>query len=335
MLKQAVVIIITIVITSILSIFTIDIIAQESSIMPDNSIISNTTAADIFVNQTNNLNTDSPLKEVIGKYSNSDSGLEIVFPEGWKGLEVTGGGGNISSMVVVAPAALSIKQEGKPEISMSLTIANTTIPSLPPEICQKLSSRFITLIGNINALEEGYECVIIDKDDNELLYKTKTLSLPTGNKYVFIDYTAVPPTNYEKYITDFDESIRTLKVTSAGANNVSSTSLMLNNTTESQPILSVIEQEQFLQLLEREQTQPLTEDQQLLLPPSDQNNMTITSQEQQPLEQLPPSAENQSSLTPITPEQKIANETTTMPSPSLAPLPPDEQHQELLPPSPP
>jgi hypothetical protein len=30
---------------------------------------------------------------------------------------------------------------------------------------------------------------------------------------------------------------------------------------------------------------------------------------------LTPSTENQSSLTPITPEQQLANETTTMPSP--------------------
>ncbi len=161
------------------------------------------------------------LKEVKGKYMNDIFGVEITLPNGWTGMELITGGiggvdfilggffaspeGDISNIDMDSPImTMYIIDAKKGDVS----VEDTSETFEEPE-CKALSSSLVDILG-VKGFEMEMECTI---DDTIKRAKGLFISQEEGDfiRSIIVTFMA-PKSLYEQYIDDFENSLRTLKV---------------------------------------------------------------------------------------------------------------------------
>ncbi len=154
---------------------------------------------------------------ISGAYVNEEAGVEIVFPEGWEGMEISGEG---STIVSVYPGGLEgISGEGIPS-GMSLIVSEKTEveepdPSEPQNVpedstvdCGTATVSNVNVAG-VTAIQSVVECTV---DDTAI--KTKTVMVDTEARWVMASFTG-PTAEYDQNVGEFDSSVATLEVDGA------------------------------------------------------------------------------------------------------------------------
>jgi hypothetical protein len=154
---------------------------------------------------------------VSGAYANEETGVEIVFPDGWEGMEISAEG---STIVSVYPGGLEgITGEGIPS-AMSLIVSEKTEveepdpeePQNAPEDstvdCGQATVSNVNVAG-VTAIQSVIECTI----DGESM-KTKTVIVETEARWVMASFMG-PSAEYDENIGEFDSSVGTLEVDGA------------------------------------------------------------------------------------------------------------------------
>ncbi len=160
-------------------------------------------------------------KEVKDKYVNDVFGIEITLPEGWSGMELITTG--LSSDIGLLGGFIASPNDTNKESELPTTImmaifdvrkAKTTVDT--PEIepgkkpdCKVLSSSLVDIQG-IKGFETEIKCTI---DNETMRMKGLLLSQEEGESLRGIGITFMASeSRYEQYINDFNESLKTLKV---------------------------------------------------------------------------------------------------------------------------
>jgi hypothetical protein len=177
---------------------------------------------------------DEGLKKVEGKYANTDVGIEIDLPKDWSGFEMLLDLGIMETLIVAAalggtdPDAMMSAMPEKPTIMLAV-LSMTTEEGMestdnPPQLnqagfeCTPATFRTVKVSG-VDTLEAIIECTS-DVDGKEVHAKGKTFFLnqesaeKTGSVTVMF---AAPSEMYDATVNEFDESMKTLKVTGATA----------------------------------------------------------------------------------------------------------------------
>lgn len=153
-------------------------------------------------------------KEVKGKYVDSSTGVEVVFPEGWSGMEMKTDTG---VTVMVMQGGMTDQQKDNMVVMMLNVMSKQPSVNTPPEMkpptekkvdCKLLSSKD-TKVNNAPATEVVTEC------SGEISVKMKAYELQTEKKWVSLMYSSMPSSNYDSQVTSFEDSVKTLKVPNA------------------------------------------------------------------------------------------------------------------------
>jgi hypothetical protein len=154
---------------------------------------------------------------ISGAYVNEEAGIEIVFPDGWEGMEISSAGVTIVS---VYPGGLEgASGEGIPA-SMMLMVgdkgeAEEPDPSEPQNVPEDGQVDCGTAtVGNVNvagvtAVQSVIECTV-----DGTTIKTKTVIVDTEARFVVAGFTA-SSAEYDQNIGEFDSSLATLEVDGA------------------------------------------------------------------------------------------------------------------------
>ena len=152
--------------------------------------------------------------EVSGAYVNTEAGVEIEFPAGWEGTEISTQG---STIVSVFPGGLEAAGSGT---AMSLIVSDKTDapepdPSGPPNVpedstveCGTASVSNVNLAG-VTAIQSTVECTI-----DGTATKTKSVIVDTQTKWVLASFTG-PSAEFDQNVAAFDSSLATLEVDGA------------------------------------------------------------------------------------------------------------------------
>ena len=151
---------------------------------------------------------------VSGAYVNAEAGVEIEFPAGWEGTEISAQG---STIVSVFPGGLEAAGSGT---AMSLIVSDKTDapepdPSDPPNVpedstveCGTAAVSNVNLAG-VTAIQSTVECTI-----DGTATKTKTVIVDTETKWVLASFTG-PSAEFDQNVGEFDSSLTTLEVDGA------------------------------------------------------------------------------------------------------------------------
>lgn len=160
-------------------------------------------------------------KEVKDKYVNDVFGVEITLPKGWSGMELitTGESPKMGLLggFIAWPGDTNNESNMPTTIMMAIFDAKKTqAPVDTPEIepgkkpdCKVLSSSLVDIQG-IKGFETEIKCTV---DDETMRMKGLFLSQEEGESLRGIGITFMASeTRYEQYINDFNNSLKTLKV---------------------------------------------------------------------------------------------------------------------------
>lgn len=168
---------------------------------------------------------------VQGSYTDVTSGLKVTFPSGWNGYE-TIDSDNVKTVSVSIPS-----QSSTPSSSSSKKFAD----SIPPYIFLEISPKNTMLISekqlhyknivNYDRIESTKSCALLSSNNitihsvpaKEIAYScpfafnpsvkqvTKAVAIDTSQVNIAIEFTAVSESNYEKYLPDFDTSVKSIQ----------------------------------------------------------------------------------------------------------------------------
>lgn len=153
---------------------------------------------------------------ISGTYVNANTGIEIVFPDGWEGMEISTANATIVS---VYPGGLgAVTGDGLPT-GMSVVVSTKTatppttseppnVPNDKPVQCGAAAISNVNVAG-VTAVQSVVECTIDGK-----AMKSKTVMLETGTKWVMASFMGAPA-EYDQNVSNFDSSLATLKVSGA------------------------------------------------------------------------------------------------------------------------
>jgi predicted secreted protein with PEFG-CTERM motif len=150
---------------------------------------------------------------ITGQYSNADYGVQITFPDGWTGMEVTGSTG--STTVIASKMSQESSNAGSPGFSMILnmmpipkttTTTNPNIPNDPKVKCDTPSSDN-TNVNGMSAIVMVLHC---SSPDGEM--KMKVYSFYTDKNVISVMFSAMPSSLYDSNVATFDSSVNTLQI---------------------------------------------------------------------------------------------------------------------------
>ncbi len=157
-------------------------------------------------------------KEVKGKYVNEDLGIELILPENWSGRELP---------IVIEPAIgglmASPEDASSNGVYMSLLVVDATKfdPSMQPTSPQPEDIESKCTTFSLNTIEisgiKGME-IVVECEDISTSYKIKSIfiSQEKDDNIRFIQLALIASSElYDRYIKDFDDSVKTLKVSNA------------------------------------------------------------------------------------------------------------------------
>ena len=166
--------------------------------------------------------------EISGKYTNSEHGVEVTFPEGWKGTESSfndqDSGDNVTSVAVMEggmQANMDSMQKGEFSI-IALSIMDKTDEE-PPEFeppafeegdeydfnCTILSSEK-TKVNNMNTFKSIIECT-----GDGTTIKGKAHHFSTNDKWIMLAYTISPSSEFDKDVSKYDSAVSTIKISNS------------------------------------------------------------------------------------------------------------------------
>lgn len=157
---------------------------------------------------------------VTGKYSNSDYGVQVTFPDGWQAMEIK----TSSGTSVIASKMSDSSTAGSPTSTIALNMmpmttstieTNPNIPTDPKFKCDTLSSDN-TNVNGMSAIVVVVQCTSPDGD-----MKMKSYSFKTDKNLISVSYIAMPSTLYDDNAPAFDSAVNTLQI----ANTVSAPSV--------------------------------------------------------------------------------------------------------------
>ena len=164
-------------------------------------------------------------KEVSGKYSNSEHGVEVTFPTGWSGMESDfkepGTDNRVTSVAVMEGGMqenMNAMQKGEFRI-IALSIIDKT-DDKPPEFepptldedkeydfdCKIISSEK-TKVNNMNTFKSTIEC---SGDDSSM--KGKSHHFATNDKWIMLMYASSPSSDFDKDVSSYDSAVSTLNI---------------------------------------------------------------------------------------------------------------------------
>ena len=152
--------------------------------------------------------------EFSGKYINEDVGLEVQFPQGWKGVKLKQNDVYIASAMSGVPTK-SHSSEINPNFAMMTVVAGDLDKMLEmpePECDTPYPPAKILELNGMKAMEFTGQC--LQPTMNAKLKMTGYL-IATNNDFIDIGYVSGSDETYEKEISKFLESLETLKISNA------------------------------------------------------------------------------------------------------------------------
>jgi hypothetical protein len=152
---------------------------------------------------------------VSGTYANADEGVEIVFPDGWEGTEMTQ---NNTLIVSVIKGGFQGSASGEVGPMMSLIVTQKSnskdmpsTESAAPDsntVCHAVSTSNVQAAG-VTAIQTVAECTAEGKT-----LKAKTTIVETQESWVMVSMMA-ESAEYESSVQQYDTSVNTLQVDEA------------------------------------------------------------------------------------------------------------------------
>jgi hypothetical protein len=157
----------------------------------------------------------------------NSSGVEVAFPSGWNGYESIDSDNVKTVMVSMQPSSssssLNFADSIPPYIFVEISPKNTMLINdkqlhykniinynniESTKSCNLLSSNNIT-INSVPAKEIAYSCPFPFNPSVKQL--TKAIAIDTSQDNLAVEFTAVSESNYEKYLPDFENSVKSIK----------------------------------------------------------------------------------------------------------------------------
>jgi len=149
--------------------------------------------------------------DIEGEYEDESAALSIVFPAGWKGINLFG----IS--VMVAPDGVNFMQ-GPPEASMMIVAFNhsaftglidqsATFNQTEPSNECKYDTQSIKTVNGMSTLYGISECESPDR-----FVKTNVYLFVTDEKILGVMFMANSTSAYDRHVNEFERSIETLRI---------------------------------------------------------------------------------------------------------------------------
>ncbi len=178
-------------------------------------------------------------KSVEGTYSNNKSGVQLTFPQGWKGSEIVQG--NIT-FLVLSPQLSSPEgttEEPLPYIMLQISPANSTSGSQIPQngsmalplsfedivkqndtdLSKKLGCNFTSISSENISINEAerkeltYQCTYpATSPPSPTTTNGKAFAIKIGEKQIIMAYNSLSSANFEKHLPEFDMALRSLKI---------------------------------------------------------------------------------------------------------------------------
>lgn len=153
---------------------------------------------------------------ISGTYTNEEAGVEIVFPEGWEGVELSAEGSVIASAYAGGMEAASAGDIATAMIVIVSDKGEADAPPTEPPImseddqvdCNIVSTGNVQVAG-VTGVEIIQECTM-----NGQAVKMKVASVETGARWVVAMYMA-PSAEYDQNVAAYDNSVATLQVEGA------------------------------------------------------------------------------------------------------------------------
>ena len=165
-------------------------------------------------------------KKVSGKYTNSEHGVEVTFPDGWSGVKYEINETDYSEVSVVTieggiQANMNSIQNDRFRI-IALSILDREDDE-PPELevptfeegeeynfdC-KITSSEKTKVNGMNSFKSIIEC-----SGGNTSIKGKSHNFATEDKWIMLIYAASPSTDYEKDISKYDSAVSTISISNS------------------------------------------------------------------------------------------------------------------------
>lgn len=176
--------------------------------------------------------SSSPI-QVQGSYIDNSSGFKITFPSGWNGYDnIYNDNVKTISVSIQPPSSASSSPSSKnfadsipPYIFVEILPKNIMLNSgkqshyknvieydslESTKSCDLLSSNNITF-NSASAKEIAYSCPFPFNPSIKQL--TKAIAIDTNQVNVAIELTAVSESSYEKYLPDFESSVKSVQLT--------------------------------------------------------------------------------------------------------------------------
>lgn len=153
---------------------------------------------------------------ITGKYTNSDYGVQMTFPDGWQAIETKSPGG-VSVIAEPPQANGSQGSMASTIIALSMMPKSAVIrpdPNMPedPQVkCNTISSDK-TNLNNMSALVTVTQCSGPNVD-----IKMKGYSLQTDMGVIYLSYITTPSNLYDSNVANFDTAVNTLQIPSTTA----------------------------------------------------------------------------------------------------------------------
>lgn len=157
----------------------------------------------------------SPFPTVSGQYSNSVYGVQITFPDGWKGPEITAQWA--TTVVVTWPQPPN--PDSAAEWSMGLTMQPKSNsfpfnldPNIPTDDRDKcvMISQDDTTVNGMSGVVRQVQCIGPTADFEEKYY-----TFQTDQAMIYLSYQATPPSLYDNNVGTFDSAVNTLQIANA------------------------------------------------------------------------------------------------------------------------
>ena len=183
------------------------------------------------------LSTELPsVKPVEGTYTNNQSGIQVTFPEGWKGSEIPQG--NITFLVLTPqlPSQVTSPQDPPPFIMLQISYGGSSIGSkISPDssmgmpfsfedivnlndsdLSKKIGCNFTTISSENVSINEtagkqlAYQCTY--PSNPAFIAHGKALAIEKEENQIVLAYNTPSSTNFEKYLPEFDKVVQSLVI---------------------------------------------------------------------------------------------------------------------------
>ena len=176
---------------------------------------------------------------VNGTYTNSNYGVQITLPDGWSGFEMKQPSGN--ARVMIAPGGFQTGQGTRPPVTIGISImppSSTSPNQFMSRNMQGVTCTNSTTTNTINGFNfnvETRDCSGTDSNGNPIEMKSKTETTQTSNANIIFSLRANPASGYDSQVTNFDNMVSTLQISTPTFSDQTSIPTPVNPTNPTNP----------------------------------------------------------------------------------------------------